>query len=75
MPAPLYLLQVVDAKSGVVAKFPGGGALEIDLIEACVSRLPYAGVLRTHRQAQEAMRRAIEGAILDLKLGTVRLGP
>jgi hypothetical protein len=35
MPRPVFYLQIVDRAGIVVEPFPGGGALERDLIDAC----------------------------------------
>lgn len=71
MPGPVFLLQIVTPE-GEVARFPGGGLLERNLIDAIVagtgSRMKW---MNTRSGVEKAVREATAEAILALKRETV----
>lgn len=71
MPGPVFLLQIVSPE-GEVARFPGGGLLERNLIDDIVMltsrRLSW---WNTKRSVEQAVRDATAEAILALKRETV----
>lgn len=75
MADPLFLLQIVDAKTGAVVQLPGGGRMERDLIEACTAAVVTRGVgiFRTEAHVRAAIVAGITEAITDLKRETVRV--
>lgn len=71
MPGPVFLLQIVTP-DGEIARFPGGGLLERNLIEdvamGTAKRLKWWHPKRT---IEQAVRDATAEAILSLKRETV----
>lgn len=71
MPGPVFLLQIVTPE-GEVARFPGGGLLERNLIDDIVmltaKRLSW---MNSKRSVEQAVREATAEAILALKRETV----
>jgi len=71
VPGPVFLLQIVSPE-GEVARFPGGGLLERNLIDDIVMltsrRLSW---WNTKRSVEQAVRDATAEAILALKRETV----
>lgn len=71
MPGPVFLLQIVTPE-GEVARFPGGGLLERNLIDAIAmetaKRLRW---IHTKAGVEKAVREATAEAILALKRETV----
>ncbi len=72
--APLFYLQIIDA-DGVVAQMPGGGPLELALIESCVSAIVArgVGVGRTSAHVAADIRAGIAEALMSLKRQTTAL--
>lgn len=69
---PVFYLQIVRP-DGVVAKLPGGGKLEVDLIEAVTERIMSEPLgLRTRAKISAAVSSGIEKAVRDLKLQSVK---
>lgn len=70
MGSPLFLLQIVEAGGNrVVASVPGGGTLEVDLIDACARAIVArgVGVFRTTAHVEKDIRDGIAEAIMGLK--------
>jgi hypothetical protein len=74
MSEPVFYLQIVD-KDGVIARFPGGGKLESDLIDLCTKEIigRPVGVFRTTAVVERAIRDGLKDAIMSLKAHTRRL--
>jgi len=69
---PVFFLQIVR-KDGVVARLPGGGQLEVDLIESITEKVMAEPLgLRTRAKISAAVSSGIEKAIHDLKLKTIK---
>ena len=68
----LFLLQIVRAETGEVVRFPGGGPLERDLIDACTEAIVSRGVgmWRTEAHVREAIAAGMTEAIMSLKRDT-----
>ena len=68
----LFLLQIVDVRTGDVVQLPAGGALERDLIQSCTDAIVARGVglFRTEAQVRQAIQDGMTEAILALKLET-----
>jgi hypothetical protein len=71
---PVFYLQIVTP-DGVVARIPGGGRLEIDLIESCVLAIVARGVGfgRSEAHVADDIRTGMREALMGLKLQTVQL--
>lgn len=76
MNIPVYMLQIVDAQGGRVAKFPSGGAVEKELIGSCTEAIVAKGVgmFRTEATVRAAIAEGIEETIHDLKRKTLEIG-
>lgn len=74
MGEPVYLLQIVNPQ-GVVVRFPGGGPMEKDIVEACVKKIAakYVGLLKTQKQVEARVREAVAEAIYELKAETIKV--
>jgi hypothetical protein len=71
--APIFLLQIVSPE-GVLARFPGGGPLERDLIATITSGvLQRIGPITTRGRVEAAVRAAAADAIYALKQDTVKI--
>lgn len=66
---PVFLLQLVDPDSAVVARYHAGGRAEIDFIETCVSAIMAKGVGfgRTAAHVERDVRAGLADAIRTLK--------
>jgi hypothetical protein len=66
---PLFLLQIVDAETGVVARLPGGGALEADLVDLIVREVVRRGVgwFRSTAHVEQDIKDGTTAAIYSLK--------
>jgi hypothetical protein len=74
MPRPVFYLQIVDRDGIVVEPFPGGGALERDLIDACTRAILAKGVgFKPSAHVEQDIRDGMAEAILDLKRETIPL--
>ena len=73
MGSPRFLLQIVDAETGVLVRFPGGGYFERQFIEACTDAIVQQGVglFRTEARVKQAIAEGIAATIRDLKQDTV----
>lgn len=71
---PLFWIQIVD-KEGVVAKLPGGGALEAELIDLIANTIVAKGVglLRSEATVNQRIREGTKEAIMSLKRKTIQL--
>lgn len=71
---PRFLLQIVDPDGGTV-RLPGGGRLELDLVEACTASIVRrgVGVFRTEAHVRQAIAAGIAEAIAGLKRDTVQV--
>lgn len=71
---PEFYLQIVD-NEGVVATIPGGGRLEINLVDAVAQNIVAKGVgfLRTQAQVNQAIRDGFREVLEGLKRQTVQL--
>lgn len=70
MAQPLFLLQIVHNDTGyLVARLPGGGPLERDLIQICKDAIlsKGVGVFRTEAQVARAVEEGIREALLSVK--------
>lgn len=69
MGAPLFYLQIVSADSPhPVAVIPGGGALEVEIIDSCVRAILNKGVrFRSQAHVEQDIRAGIAEAFLGLK--------
>lgn len=67
----MFKLQIVNAE-GVIARFPGGGELEREFVNACVTAILAKGVglMRTEAHVAEDIRTGITDTILALKADT-----
>lgn len=72
---PIFLLQVVHVPDNVVARIPGGGALEADLVDLFTRFIMSKGVgfLRTEAHVEKDVRDAIKEAIFALKAQTAQI--
>ena len=71
MSTPLFYLQIVSAHDGVVAKLPGGGALETDLTDLFVQHIMAKGVSwKTRGHVEKDVRHGITDAIMSMKAQT-----
>lgn len=69
---PVFYLQIVRP-DGVVARLPGGGQLEVDLVESVTEKIMSEPLgLRTRAKISAAVSSGISKAIRDLKLQTVK---
>ena len=64
----LFWLQIVDG-SGVVAKLPGGGTLERDLVQSFTDAIVKkgVGVFRTEAQVRAAIEAGITEVLREMK--------
>jgi hypothetical protein len=64
----MFVLQIAHP-DGVLARFPAGGPLEREFIEACVTRAlaKGVGIFKTQAQVETALREAVTEAIWNLK--------
>jgi hypothetical protein len=70
MGAPVFLLQIVENDSQrKIAQIPGGGPLEADLIELCVTSIMArgVGVLRGEAHVEQDIRIGMQEALMSLK--------
>lgn len=68
---PRFLLQIVDAETGVVARFPAGkrGQLERPLIDACTAAIVANGVgyFKSEAQVRKAITDGLTQVFTELK--------
>lgn len=71
---PMFWLQIVD-KNGVVAKLPGGGALEAEIIDLIANTVIAKGVgfMKTQTEVERKIREGTQEAIMSLKRKTIQL--
>lgn len=71
---PVFWLQIVD-KNGVIAKLPGGGELEAEIIDLIANTVIAKGVgfLRTEADVERKIREGTQEAIMSLKRKTIQL--
>lgn len=71
---PLFWLQIVDG-DGVVARLPGGGHLEAQLIDLIANTIVAKGVglMRTEANVEQKIREGTQEAIMSLKRKTIQL--
>ena len=74
MSEPCFYLQIVD-KEGRIAHFPGGGAMEIDLIEKVTTAILVKGVGfgRTSAHVEQDIRDGFQEVMLELKKQTIQI--
>lgn len=72
MGKPIFLLQIVEAdNSDVIARVPGGGPLEADLVETIVTCVLARGVsFKTQAHVRKDLTDGIRDAIMGLKAQT-----
>jgi hypothetical protein len=70
----LFLLQVVRNGSTKAVQLPGGGKMEIDLIDACTEAIVRrkVGYFRSEAHVRQAIKAGITETIDNLKLQTVK---
>lgn len=73
-PGPVFFLQIVD-KDGQVAHLPGGGPLEVNLIDLVTKMILTKGVglLKTQSQVESAIRAGFNEVLTGLKNQTISL--
>lgn len=71
---PIYFLQIVD-KDGKVAHLPGGGDLEVNLIDLCTQVIMSKGVgfFRNEAHVEADIRAGLAEALMGLKQQTLHL--
>lgn len=72
MSTPLFHIAIVSAHDGIVAKIPGGGELETDLIELIVQHILAKGVglFKSKKHVEQDIREGVKQAIMGLKAQT-----
>ena len=67
--ASMFVMQIVDKRSGEVVQFEPGLSVEINFIDDCVTRIlaKGVGVFRTQAHVAQDVRLGIEEAIHALK--------
>lgn len=75
MSQPLFLLQIVrNDENATVARIPGGGKLEADLVDIFVSNIMSRGVgFKSSSHVEQDIRAGITDAIYSMKAQTVNV--
>ena len=71
---PIFLLQLVDARTGRVVTFPGGGPIERDLLTDATDRIVSKGVgiFRTEAQVRRAVEAGLREAFYEFKKESIK---
>ena len=72
----MFKLAIVKVDSHEIVILPGGGPLEIDLVEACVAAVSKRGVgfWRGQSHVEADIRAGLTEVIRDLKHRTIQVG-